>query len=128
MPSQVNIRPMQLSRLYNAKLHGFRSSGERTYNSDNENIYHPKFAWYAERSSPVDIILKSYHLIAFELVNPLIYNYFPSFEYRIFLKISRLRCRRLLRCDFVTSLFIFRCIWVKSEEIEELLRRQLLDS
>ena len=43
--------PMQLNRLCNVKLHVFKSSAERTYNSDNENIYHPKFAWYAERSS-----------------------------------------------------------------------------
>ena len=61
--------------------------GERTYNSDNKNIYHPKFAWYAERSSLADINPKSYHLIALELVNPLLYIYFPSFEYRVFLKI-----------------------------------------
>ena len=27
--------PMQLNRLYNVKLHVFKSSGERTYNSDN---------------------------------------------------------------------------------------------
>ena len=48
---------MQLNRLYNVKLHVFKSSGERTYsyNSDNENIYHSKFAWYAERSSLADI-------------------------------------------------------------------------
>ena len=33
---------MELNRLYNVKLHVFKSSVERTYNSDNENIYHPK--------------------------------------------------------------------------------------
>ena len=53
---------MQLNRLYNVKLHVFRSSGERTYNSDNENIHRSKFAWYAERSSLTDINPKSYHL------------------------------------------------------------------
>ena len=42
------------------------------YNSGNENIYHAKFAWYAERSSLADINPKSCHLIAFELVNPLL--------------------------------------------------------
>ena len=68
------------------KLHVFKSSGEQTYNSDNKNINHPKFAWYAERSSLADINPKSYHLVAFELVNPLLYIYFPSFEYRIFVK------------------------------------------
>ena len=47
--------PLQLNRLYNVKLHVFKSSGERTYNSDSENMYHPKFAWYAERSSLADI-------------------------------------------------------------------------
>ena len=54
------------------------------YNSDNKNIYHPKFAWYAEKSSLVAINPRSYHLIAFELVNPLLHIYFSSFEYRIF--------------------------------------------
>ena len=33
-----------------------------------------------------DINPKSYHLIAFEQVNPLLYIYFPSFEYGTFLK------------------------------------------
>ena len=76
---------MQLNRLYKVKVHVFKSLAERTYNSDNENVYHPKFAWYAERSSLADINPKSYHLIiAFELVNPLLYIYFPSFEYIIF--------------------------------------------
>ena len=40
----------------------------------------------AERSSLAGINPKSYHLIAFELVNPLLYIYFPSFWYRISLK------------------------------------------
>ena len=77
---------MQLNRFYNVKLHVFKSSGERTYNSDKECTYHPTFAWYAERGSLADISLKSYHLIAFELVDPLLYIYFPSFECRIFVK------------------------------------------
>ena len=77
---------MQLNRLYNVKLHVFKSSGEQTYNSANENIYDPKFAWYAERSSLTDIDPKSYHLIAFELVNPLLYFYFSSFECIMFWK------------------------------------------
>ena len=68
------------------KLDVFKSSGERTYNSDNEDIYHPKFSWYAERSSLVDINPKSYHLIAFKVINPVLYIYFPNFEYRIFLQ------------------------------------------
>ena len=63
-----------------------KSSGERTYSSDNENVYHAKFAWYAERSSLADINLKSYHSIAFELVNPLLYTYLPSVKCGIFLK------------------------------------------
>ena len=77
---------MQLNRLYNVKLHVFKSSVERTYNSNKANIYHPKFAWYTERSSLADINPKSYHLIVFELVDPLLYIYFPSFEYKFFLK------------------------------------------
>ena len=77
---------MQLNRLYNVKLHVFESSGERTYNSDKENIYHSKLAWYAEMSSLADTSSKSYHLIAFELVNPLLYTHVSSFEYRMFLK------------------------------------------
>ena len=54
--------------------------------SDNENIYHPKFAWYAEKSSLAVINPKSCHLIAFEQVNPVLYIYFPSLEYGNFLK------------------------------------------
>ena len=50
----------------------FKSSVESTYNSDNENIYRPKFAWYAERSSLADINPKSCHLTAFKPVNPLL--------------------------------------------------------
>ena len=38
------------------------------YNSNNENIYHPKFVWYAERNSLADINSKSYHLIVFKEV------------------------------------------------------------
>ena len=47
VPSQCKstFAPLQLNRLNNMKLHVFKSSGERTYNSDNENIYHPK-AWF----------------------------------------------------------------------------------
>ena len=93
---------MQLNRLYNVRLHVFKSSGERTYNSDNENIYHPKFACYAERSSLKNINQKSYHLIAVEPVNPLFYFYFSSFEGRIFWKDLSVGCGRLLCCDFVT--------------------------
>ena len=47
-----------------------------------------KFAWCAERSSLADINSKSYHLIAYELVNPLPDIYFASFEYRIFFERS----------------------------------------
>ena len=56
-----------------------KSSRERTYGSDNESIYHPKFAWYAERSSLADINPKSYHL-SFELVNPLLYIFSQAFN------------------------------------------------
>ena len=56
------------------------------YNSDNENISYPKFTWNAEKSSLADTNPKSFHLITIELVNPLLYIYFLSFEYRIFLK------------------------------------------
>ena len=40
----------------------------------------------AERSSSADINPSSYHLIAFELINPLYHSIFPCFEYSIFLK------------------------------------------
>ena len=80
--------PLQLNRLYNVKLHVFKFSGERTYSSDNENIHHAKFAWYAERSSFADISLESYHLITFEPVNPLLHMYLPSFKCRIFFERS----------------------------------------
>ena len=85
MPTFASLK---LNRLYNLKLPVFKFLGERTYHSENEEIYHPNFAWYAERSSSVDINPKSYHLIAFELVNQLPYiNFkFPSFECRFFQK------------------------------------------
>ena len=86
MHFQVNVRTMQLNRFYNVKLHVFTSLGEPTYNTDDENFYHPKFAWYAERSSLADINPKSYHLIAFELVNPVLYIYLPCLKRRFFWK------------------------------------------
>ena len=49
-------------------------------NSDNEKIHCTKFAVYEERSSSAGIN----HLIAFELINPLLYIYFPSFEFKFF--------------------------------------------
>ena len=58
------------------------------YNSDNENFYHPKFAWYAERSSLADINPKSYHLIAFEPVNPLLCIYFQALNAEFFFEKS----------------------------------------
>ena len=36
----------------------------------------------------ISINTKSYHLISFELVNPLLHVYFPSFGYRIFFERS----------------------------------------
>ena len=53
------LAPMQMNRFHNVKLHVFKSSGKPTYNSDNEIIYHSKFAWYAERSSLAEISPKS---------------------------------------------------------------------
>ena len=53
--------PMQLNRFYNI----FKSSGEPTFISDNENFHHSKFAWYAKRSSLADINPKSHYLTAF---------------------------------------------------------------
>ena len=52
----------------------------------------------------MDIDPKSYHLTAFELINQLLYINFPSFGCRIFLKDQKSTFRRILRCDFVTSL------------------------
>ena len=66
--SQANVHIGALNRLYNLKLHVFKSLGERTYNSENEKIYYPRFALYAERSSSADA-KKSYHLTSFELIN-----------------------------------------------------------
>ena len=66
-------------------------------------IYHPNFVWYLETSSSGDINPMSYHLAAFELINQLLYVNFPSLKRKIVQKDLCLRCRRLLRCDFVTS-------------------------
>ena len=60
---------------------------------------------YAETSSSADINPKSCNLTALELINPQHCIYFPCLEHKIFCKILSLRCRCLLRCDFVTSLW-----------------------
>ena len=44
----------------------------------------------------------SYHLTAFELTNQLLCMNFPGLERQLFQK-DLMCCRRLLRCDFVTS-------------------------
>ena len=90
--------PMQMNRFYNI----FKSSGEPTFISDNENFHHSKFAWYAKRSSLADINPKSHYLIAFNLLNPLLYVYLHALNIECFRKIWSLRCRCLLCCDFVT--------------------------
>ena len=59
-----------------------------------------KIAWYAERSSLADINPKSYYFIAFEPVNPLLYIYFPSFEFGFFFQRSE------VYVAIVTSLII----------------------
>ena len=66
------------------KLPVFKFLGERTNHSENEQIYHPNFVWYVEISSSGDISQMSYHLIAFELTNQLLYINFPSLEHKIF--------------------------------------------
>ena len=45
----------------------------------------------------------SCYLTAFVQTNQLLYMNFPSLEREIFQKDLSLRCRRLLRCDFVIS-------------------------
>ena len=77
---------LNLNRLQNLKLPVFKFSGERTNHSENEQIYHPNFVWYAETSSSGDINPMSYHLIAFELINQLLYINFPSLKRKIFQK------------------------------------------
>ena len=92
------------------KLHVFKSSGEQTYNSDNENMYQSKFAWYAERSSWADISRKSNHLMAFELVNPLLYIYFPRSEYITFRKIwPNVESETSFSSEAMRRVILFRC-------------------
>ena len=76
MHSQVNVRIVEMNRLYNFKSPVFKFLGERTNHSEND-------VWYGETSSPGDINVISYHLTAFELTNQLLYSNFPSLE-RIF--------------------------------------------
>ena len=105
MPSQFNVRIVTIEQTLQLKITCFQ-----VLRRTNVQLWQKKtfiilsLLGIAERSSLADISSESYHLIAFDLVNPLIYIYFPSFEYIIFLKILSLRCRRLLRCDFITSL------------------------
>ena len=75
---------LKLNRLYNLKLPIFKFLGERTNHSENEQIYHPNFVWYEETTSSGDINPMSYHLLAFELTNQLLYMNFPSLERKIF--------------------------------------------
>ena len=103
--SQRSHPSLKLNRLYNLKLPVFKFLGEQTNHSENEQIYHSNFIWYAETSSSGDINLLSYHLTAFELTYQLLYMNFLSLERKIFQKDLKLRCRRLLR-DFVTSLIL----------------------
>ena len=77
---------LKLNRLYNLKLPVFKFLGERTNHSENEQIYHPNFVWYVERSSSGDINPASCHLSAFELMNQLLYINFPSLKRKIFPK------------------------------------------
>ena len=77
---------LNLNRLYNLKLPVFKLLGERMNHSENEQIYHPNFAWYPETSSSRDINPMLYHLTAFELINQLLYINFPSLERKIFQK------------------------------------------
>ena len=72
----------KLNRLYNLKLPVLKFLGERANHYENEQLYHPNFVWYVERSSLVDISPKSCHLTSFELINQLLYINFPSFECR----------------------------------------------
>ena len=71
MTSHVNVRIHEIALV-------LKFLGERTYHSENEQIYHPNFVWFVERSSSADINPKSYHLVAFELMNRLLYINFPS--------------------------------------------------
>ena len=59
LQNSVLLKPtfasLKLNRLDNFNLPVFKFLGERTYHSENEEIYYPNFAWYVERSSLVDI-------------------------------------------------------------------------
>ena len=68
LPSQYNVHIVATEYHNGLNLHVFKSLGERTYNFENEQIHHPKFADYAGRSSSVKINPKSYHLAAFEVI------------------------------------------------------------
>ena len=86
MPSQVNVRIVEIEWTLHLKLRVFKLLGERTNHTENEQIYHPNFVWFVETSSSGDINLMSYHLTAFELTNQLLYINFPSLERKIFQK------------------------------------------
>ena len=90
LPIQCLLRStfasLNLIRLYNLKLPVFKFLAERTNHSENEQIYHPKFVWYAETSSSEDTTPMSHHLTAFKLINQLLYINFPSLERKILQK------------------------------------------
>ena len=86
MPSQVNVRMLELNRLYNLKLPVFKFLGERMNRSENGQIHHPSFVWYVATSSSGDINPMSYHLTAFKLTNQLLFINFPSLQHKILQK------------------------------------------
>ena len=86
MTAQPYNRFVFVSWLWHLPYNGKQALGERTNHSENEQIYHSNFVCYVETSSSGGINPMSYHLIAFELTNQLLYINCPSLERKIFQK------------------------------------------
>ena len=69
MPSQC-LRIIEIEWTLQLEISCFQVLlGERTNHYEYEQIYHPYFVWYVERSLSGDINPMSYHLTAFEVIN-----------------------------------------------------------
>ena len=86
VPSQVNVRIVEIEYTLQLEITCFQILRERTNHSENEQIYHPNFVWYIGMSSSGDINQMPYHLTAFEPTNQLLYVNFPSLRRKSFQK------------------------------------------
>ena len=84
VPSQGNVRIVAIDYILQDEITCFKSLGEQTYNFENKKNYYPTFALSVQIGVLQRISNQRRHLIAFELISPLLYINFPSIECKIF--------------------------------------------